>query len=320
MFAHKTVYFVTNRLAEGLPFVPNTYLNLILFGVLARASQQFPDIRICAWLFLQNHYHAILYALGDPQRIADFMNFVDGEIAKYLCRLLGKHHCKIWGREYDATPLPSPADVIEKQIYTYANPVVANLVAAASDWFGVSTFSNDLQQFSRDYKYFRPRHLRQLPHHPLTKPLLRSLHANLDRCPARTYTLTVNPLSWLECFRSPNLTPDQARQRILDGIAAIERAEARERLAKKRSLPARTALQSQNPYKHYVPQSKGRRVICISSDPLLRAEYIALYRSFCAKCKHAWTMWKDGFLDYPFPPDAFVPRRPPSAALLPAFP
>ena len=36
-FVHNRAYFVTNRLAEGLPLVPAKIINKLLFGLLARA-------------------------------------------------------------------------------------------------------------------------------------------------------------------------------------------------------------------------------------------------------------------------------------------
>ena len=316
MFARNTPYLITNRLAEGLPLVPNTFMNLILYGVLARASQQFPDIIICAWLFLQNHLHALLFATEDPHRIADFMNFVDGEIAKDVARLLGKRQYKIWGREYDALPLMTPEDVRKKQAYLYANPVAANLVARASDWFGVTTFKGTAEDFTQGYKYIRPRYLPRLASRTFSKASLRTLLARLEQRPGCTYALSVKPLAWLDCFPAEHLNREEEWAKILKQVAEIEQAEQRHRSAEKRSLPSKDALRYQNPHKHYKPQSKGRRVFCMCSDPELRRDFIAVYRAYCARCEAAWQQWKKGNLNFPYPPEAFIPRRPPMAALL----
>ena len=316
-FIHKTTYFVTNRLSQGLPFVPNEYLNQLLYGVLARASQEFPDITSCGWSFLQNHYHGLIVTTGDPHHVAGFMNLVDGEIAKYVCRLLGKRHCKVWAQRYHAAAVYSLGDVITQAAYLYANPVAANFVATASEWYGVSTFRNDFKEFSQQYKYVRPRHLRMLPKSRFSKASLRSLLRRYESLPGPKYTLTIKPLAWLSCFRSCPISEDEAKSRILNEISLVEAAEARSRKANKRALPSRDQIRFQNPHKSYVPESHGRRVYCICSDPLLRAEYIAMYREFCARCEEAWGEWKKGNIGFPYPAEAFVPCRPPSASLIP---
>jgi len=46
-FPSNTAYFITNRVSEGHPFVPSRYINLMFYGVLARAAFKHPGI---AWL------------------------------------------------------------------------------------------------------------------------------------------------------------------------------------------------------------------------------------------------------------------------------
>ena len=48
MFRHNEVALVTNRMARGLPLVPTIYINLLIFGVLARAKFKYPQIIVCA--------------------------------------------------------------------------------------------------------------------------------------------------------------------------------------------------------------------------------------------------------------------------------
>ena len=50
-YTHGRVYLVTNRLAQGLPFVPNKYINALVYGALARAYALNPGVVICAFCF-----------------------------------------------------------------------------------------------------------------------------------------------------------------------------------------------------------------------------------------------------------------------------
>ena len=51
-FPKNTVYLVTNRTAEGLPFLPCPLMNLFLFGILAKARFYNPSVTISAFLFM----------------------------------------------------------------------------------------------------------------------------------------------------------------------------------------------------------------------------------------------------------------------------
>ena len=81
-FENKSVYFLTNRLARGLPLVPCDYINGVITGVMAKASESFPDITICNYLWMRNHYHMLVVTDGNPTDLAGFMNILNGELAK----------------------------------------------------------------------------------------------------------------------------------------------------------------------------------------------------------------------------------------------
>jgi len=193
MFVHQGVYFVTNRVAEGLPFVPNEFINLLLWGILARAQEKYPSIVIAAWLFLSNHYHALLTVRGDPAELARFMNYVDGEIAKALCRLLGKHHCKVWAQRYHAAQLLTPETVLEQLTYLYTNPVVAGLVPSAQEWIGVSTLTPELLPTTTQYKFLPPSSLPRLKNKPFSGADLSRLLLWHEEAEGAQATLRVDP-------------------------------------------------------------------------------------------------------------------------------
>lgn len=309
MFIHNKPYLVTNRVAEGLPFVANRVINLIIYGILARAKFKYPSVKICAWVFLANHFHGIIIPSGDPEDASRFMDYVDGQLAKAVKLFLGKRtNCKIWEQRYHAAILLTQEDVIDKFVYTLGNPVIANLVARASDWFGVTTFDHSWDTHSRHYKLIRLRHIPVFPNAKFTRQSVQDYLEALDKCKAPKHKLTIEPMAWLGCF--PNEKPYTKEKAAIDiqhRLAVLEQSEATKRTNEKRSLPSQERLELQNPRQSYIPEKRGRRVICICSCVELRLEFIELYKEFCKACVRAYKDWKEGVLNVTYPPGAILP-------------
>lgn len=318
MYHHKQVYFVTNRTAEGLPFVPCTYINCLLYGVLARACEMYPDISLVAWLFMGNHYHGIIVTKGDPAMFASFMNFVNGEIGKIVARLLRKNHTKIWAQRYHAALLGDYQSVVEKLVYLFINPVYAYLVSTAADWCGASTWHELIGNPPREFKYIVPSKISPLPNSGISKSTCRKLVESIDILPFRARPLMVDPFAWKSCFSSSaRMSDDQIRQDVLKKISSLEIEVKLKRLKEKKEIVGTAALSQQNPYRNYRPKKFGRRVFCIVSCPDLRKQLIALYQEFCQQCKKTWEAWKVGDYEKKYPSGAFLPPRRPVANLIP---
>ncbi len=263
-FKHRCVYFATNRLAEGLPFVPNEYINAILFGVLAAASQRFSSIKICSFSFLSNHYHLILVPEGNPAQVSDFIGYVDGETAKLLCRLLGKRNCKIWAQRPHIAQLATAEDVLKRTAYSYVNPVAANLCDTAASWTGVSSYYALVERTPRAYLQIFPTNVRKLPNGTFSKCLRRSLMRKLSKITREKITLLIDPFAWKRCFDETKNVDDSKLKEIL--LEKIHLEEAHYRSIRKYPVADPEKLASQNPYKRYTPKKGGRRVHCICCE------------------------------------------------------
>ena len=320
MFEKGSVYFVTNRTAEGLPFVANAFIRLVTFGILAKACFRFPQIAISCWLFLANHYHSILITRGDPAVFKDFMNYVDGELAKAVVRWLGKRNYKVWAQRYNAARLLTPEAVLQQMSYAYTNPVKANLVARAKDWKGVSTYSTLFDSSDQKFKWVRPSKLSLLPNGAFSRKLCAYLVKKIEELPAPMFTLRVSPFAWKYCFpETSELSDEVLRERLLLLISAEEQQCALERKRDRRTVADPKLLAEQNPHKHYKPKKYGRRVFCISTCAELRREFIAVYRDFCERAQAAWRSLLRGDEQPNFPPGSYLPPSYPVASLLPAF-
>jgi REP element-mobilizing transposase RayT len=94
---------VTCRTIQGLfLFRPSPMFNQILIGVLARARRLHP-VGISALVCLSNHFHLLL-EVPDAKRLADFMQYVNCNLAREVARLTGWRH-KIFATRYRAIPV-----------------------------------------------------------------------------------------------------------------------------------------------------------------------------------------------------------------------
>jgi hypothetical protein len=278
----------------------------------------YPDITVCAWLFMANHYHGVVVTRGDPAMLRYFMNFVDGEIAKIVARLLGKRYVRIWAQTYHAAVMLDYDTVVRTLTYLYINPVRAYLVASVSEWRGVSTWNEFLGKASRSFKYISPSRIRRLPRGTLSKQYCQKLVEDMESLSGCVSELVVEPFAWLACFKaSTERAEEEVKEKILQSIRREEGEIAERRHKEKRGVVGAEALSKQDPYRKYKPTIFGRRVYCISTCPELRKQFIELYKEFCARCVLTWEKWKSGNLTVSYPPGAFLPSRPPPASRVP---
>lgn len=317
IFPTNHVFFVTNRLAEGLPFVANLYINLMLFGILARARFKNPQITICGFIFLANHYHLLLVLRGDPNQLKNFMHYIDGEIAKLVTRWLGKRHVKIWAQRYHAPPVLTAADALNKLLYIFLNPVKANLVSFAHEFPGCSSFYSLGDKEWRSYRWFKPSHAEKLHNGRFTKKLVNALVSGLTALDRPSYLLPISPFAWMDCFaETQNASVEEMRKTLLAELARGERKCAGERRAANQEVVGAEALSEQNPFKPYRPKKFGRRMLCICACQELRFEFIALYKDLCRKADEAWASWKERFEDLRVPHGMYSPPRGPRGSVI----
>ncbi|HSM91462.1 MAG TPA: hypothetical protein VLT47_01175, partial [Anaeromyxobacteraceae bacterium] len=91
-------------------------------------------IQIHAYCVLSNHYHLVL--TDTDGRLPDFQRDLDALVAKATNCALHRWEA-FWERvSYSAVELVTRESVLEKIVYTLANPVAAGLVRHASRWPG----------------------------------------------------------------------------------------------------------------------------------------------------------------------------------------
>lgn len=317
-YKHGDVCLVTNRLSEGLPFVPNAYINCIIYGALARASGLHPDIIICAFEFLQNHYHLVVLIRSDELDMKSFLHDLDDELAKIVKKLLGKRNVKVWAQRPHVATLGDAQAVIEYISYCFLNAVGANFCDKASDWIGVHSYRHLLKAEPETHKWVPTRKLSRLPNSAFSRKSVRRLCLRWENVSGKSFELNVQPFAWKSRFKDTRKLSDaELCKQVLERIAKGENQCRRERKQAKSQIADHEQLALQNPYKHYKPKKYGRRVYCICTDPELRKRMIEIYQAFCATCAAVWAAWKRGDLSATYPPGAFIPSRAPLCSVLP---
>ena len=320
-YKHGDTCLVTNRLAQGLPFVPNAYINALIYGAVARACSRNPGIIVCAFEFLQNHYHFVIHIASDGREMASWLHDLDDELAKIVKTLLGKRNLKVWAQRPHVAVLGDAAAVIKQIAYTFLNSVEAGFVVRGADWVGVNSFHFLSLPVAEGHKWVRTSKLSRLPNKEFTEREIKRLHSRWTNQPGKVFTLNVKPYIWRKRFSDTrNLTDEQVKEIILDEVVRGEAQCFRDRKRNGTSSAELGKLACQNPHKHYVPTKRGRRVYCICTDLELRQQFIALYKAFCETCIAVWQAWKRGEFNVKYPPGAFLPPQPPLASAVAEFP
>ena len=94
-------------------------------------------VRLHAFVCMSNHYHLVV---TDTQgRLPAFAQYLNSLLARSVNRARGRWEA-FWTREsYSAVELLGAEDVLEKMVYTLANPVRAGLVGRARGWGGATS-------------------------------------------------------------------------------------------------------------------------------------------------------------------------------------
>lgn len=315
-FVKGEVYFITNRLCEGLPFLPNLLICYLINGIIARAIELYPGVELCAFLFMGNHYHAVVVLNASAEQMAAFFGYIDGEIASLFHRLMGIAHRKFWTKRYHPEPILNPHAVIEKILYCFLNPVRANLVDRAVHWQGASSLPQFLDNSPRYYRWISSSLVEKLPHGPLSEGFIKKTLAGFEKSKRAPRELRVNPYCWKGCFeQSQGWSDKQISEKILTGLRVKEEEYRKERLAKGKRVLGVERLCKQSIYQRYMSKEYGRSNLCISDDKEEREEYAKIYKAFCELCREVWEAWKRGDLGRKFPPGAFIPPLFPLASI-----
>ena len=315
-YRHNDCILATSRTEEGLPFVASLVMNMIIWGILAKARSMY-QIKICHAVFMANHFHMML-VVDNPEHVSEFLRYVKSETAHAVNRLLGRRRKTVWLEGSDTPILLTADDVMRYIAYIYLNPVKANLVERIEDYPGISTWNmfftgRTLQMF----KKFSRSSIRQLPFASLNIKEQEALQRKYLAIESEKAEFILEPYAWLESFPElKTMDLESIRDRIISEVREGERSCAVARRKVQKSVAGKTALRRQSMLKSHTPKKHSKRMICISSDIDLRKEFISIYRGLCEMAGDVYRRWRIGDFKNKIPPGLIAPRVPVLISLL----
>jgi REP element-mobilizing transposase RayT len=150
----EAILFSENAPKAPRPKVPYTTftdsIRNIIGSCMARGIAMF-GVHVYGFVWMSNHVHLLLRA---PRgNLAEFMAYLNGQIAVNVNRFLGRKH-QLWSRRYAAAQVLDDAAELEMLGYLLANPQNAGLVNSIDEWPGLSSATFFFQQREQRFLCF----------------------------------------------------------------------------------------------------------------------------------------------------------------------
>ncbi len=273
-------HLLTIRTEQQCFFIrPSKDINKIVGGVIARYQEIF-QIEIFAVIVLSNHFHLIARArLGN---LDEFMENVDREIAR---RLNYKHQRrgKFWSRRYRAQLIPNDVDLEEAFLYIITNAVKHGLARHPSEWPGISSYEQTLDEKPRTYPFYH--------------------HSEKEEDKKKTYhDLTISPLPAYK-----DLSKEERTKKLSDLIEARTKRLVEERESKGQGFISPEMVKAADPFDSPSTTNRSPTGTCYSKS----FETIRKYRKIEAQRRSSYNLcsmrYRLGELTIQFPDHTYKP-------------
>jgi REP element-mobilizing transposase RayT len=286
---------VTTRTLQGRFLLrPSRDLNEIVYGVLAKAAERY-DVAVVHFVTLSNHMHALLIP-RDAQALADFMTYVNGNLAKEAGRLHDWRQ-KLWGRRYRAILVSDePEAQINRLRYLLEQGCKEGLVRSPLEWPGASGTEALLTGakirglwFDRTAEYEARRRGESISKYTYAQEV------GLELVP-------------LPCWEQ--LSAEERQLLAAEMVGEIER-ETRERLCKEgRSPLGQRRIERQHPHEAPTRSSSAPAPRFHAHCPSMRKALEIAFYEFRIGYREAAKQLRAGKEGVRFPPGCFPPRLP----------
>jgi REP element-mobilizing transposase RayT len=273
---------------------PSPELNEIILGVLGRAQRFYP-LDIVAHVFLSNHFHLLLW-VPDAQRLAKFMEYVSGNLAREIARMTGWTD-KIWSRRYQAIVVSDEeAAQVSRLVYLLSHGVKEHLVSRVADWPGIHCATSLLSDASLQGAWFN-------------RTLEYNARLRREEFEVRKYTSPETViLSQLPCWK--HLSPESYRSRIAQLVEEIEGQARQEREAQGIQPLGPKAILAQDPQDRPGEPKKSPAPLFHAFKKEIRKAMWEAYSWFVAAFQEAAEKLRGGDRNARFPIGSFPPHLP----------
>lgn len=267
----------------------------IIGSCMARGIEKY-RVRVYGFVWMSNHGHLLLGAAKDD--FADFMAYLNGQIAVNVNRFLGRKHY-LWARRYAAAPVLDQAAELEMLGYILANPPNAGIANSIDEWAGLSSAAF----FFRDHKERFLHFDRTAWYH--------------EGCPddiAPFLSTTVLEQELLP--QLSGLKPKKLRRKVRRAIKAkmqILNAES-DRTPIRRRLQSRAVIPTDRPESfNGNPRKRSPQPLCHTTNHMMRKRHLVWYRDFRIAYEKSAREYRLGNVEVEFPEGSFPPSRYPRA-------
>ena len=274
---------------------PSRRLNQIIVGVLARAQRR-TSIRVIGVIAMSNHLHLELWA-ADTQQLSDFMEYVGGNLAREINRLLGRSG-PVWESRYtEILVAPEEAVQVARLRYFLEQGCKEGLVSSPRHWPGVHMASAILSGRPLEGIW-----------------VARTDFYNAGRKKGRTPRLIDYEeaesleLSPLPCWE--HLSAEEYRERIREMVREIEEETAERHRANGTRPAGRGAVLKKSPFHKPASAKKRPAPLVLAATREARETIRAAYREFVQHFRAAAERVKEANPGFGFPEGAFPPALP----------
>lgn len=275
-------YLITRRCFDRMFLLrPSAQVNELFEYVLAAKAKEY-GILLHAYCVLSNHWHCVL---TDPHgRLPEFQRDLGSTVARAMNAELGREESFWAPGSYSAVALQTPEDVLDKMVYTLANPVAAGLVRRGSEWPGLWSAPARIGAAGRVVK--RPKHYFRKDG-PTPKTALLEL-----TCPEGLGSV------------------EELRRRLNEALVEREDGAARELGEAGRSFLGARKVLAQKPFARPGTEEPrgGLNPRVASRNRWKRLEAIVRLKTFVAEYREAWLAFKGGAREVVFPEGTYGMR------------
>lgn len=317
-----TLYEISFRAREALPFPCTEYMRLIVLGIMARVLR---DNKVLLHHFLWEISHGhFLCTAKDADECQRFYGELKKQITDAVKQLTGIEHLNLWEDRASVIEIPTLDDAVEKVSYIYANPSNDDLVSHIDDYPGISSWdafqdADRLESRLKSWhKWIRWPMIEELPSRSVTPNQDKRICERLLKAARDYHTLNIYPNLWIKNFIDNPTDADVARilSQCKSRLEKRQEENCKRRAAEGKRVVGKTRLRTLAILTPHKPKKKGRRIFVQSMFKEVRIRKIAERKELAELCREIYELWKNGDFSIPWPPGTFPPPIPPRANCL----
>ena len=281
------------------------HLAILIAGVLGRAQELYPSVRLYADAWLSNHAHLLIK--GCFPEVSSFFGFVEREISRRWGSVIGWEGSMF--QKFRSSALPTPRSQLKALSYVLAQSAKEHLVASPLQWPGVHCAKDLPSGFTRRGIWFDGTAYGRERHKRLARKTDRSV-------PDRRDFERVSVVRFAKLPVLAHLSNQQYREYVAALVKQIETDAAEELRRTGRELLGRGAvLRVERESRSALPPTpwfeKRRRMICWARRYACETlAYLRRYWEFQKSFREASRSFLAGQIDARFPEGAFRPCVP----------